>query len=140
MTVNLSNPIKILATIDKTAGNARAHTITSYDFIADNIKEIEKSLKNSGIPKTAWVGIVVRIHGGGPVSRSYRYKVTTTELLLKRGARDWFLTDCQKADGYPGQESTAQIVFAPESTKQAAVKHALEQIYLTVRVDTLATL
>ena len=140
MKINLSNEIKILATIDRTAGNARAHTITSYDFILSNIKEIEKSLKSSGIPKAAWVGILVRIHGGGPASRSYRYKVTTTELLLKRGARDWFLTDCQKADGYPSQEARAQIVFAPEPTKRAAVKHALEQIYLTVRVDTLAAL
>jgi len=65
MKVNLSNAIKVLATIDKTAGNARAHTITSYDFIVSNIKEIEKSLENSGIPKAAWSGIVVRIHGGG---------------------------------------------------------------------------
>ena len=124
MKINLKSKNKILAALKAVNGKAEAQAICTVEQLCDIAERAERELKGRGISKEERKGCGVEHVPAGP-SSSYKYSYTTTQIILTRGGKDWFLTECSSFEGWPGQRETFSLRVTDVALNQ--VKRLLTQ-------------
>jgi hypothetical protein len=123
MKINLKNEAKIEAALSAVNGKAGAHTICDVDDLEDLAERAELELERRGVTKSERPACGVEFVPAGP-SSSYKYTYISTRVVLARGNKDWFLTECSRFEGWPGQGELFNLRVteaALDQIKRAAV-------------------
>ena len=125
MKINLKNEAKIEAALAAVNGKAGAHVICDVEQLEDLAERAELELERRGVTKAERSGCGMEFIPAGP-SSSYKYTYISTRVVLTRGSKDWFLTECGRFEGWPGQG---------ELFKLRVTESALEQIKRAALAD-----
>ena len=123
MKINLKNEAKIEAALAAVNGKAGAHVICDVDELEDLAERAELELERRGVTKAERPACGVEFVPAGP-SSSYKYTYISTRVVLARGNKDWFLTECSRFEGWPGQGELFNLRVteaALDQIKRAAV-------------------
>jgi len=102
MRININKAEKIYNQLDATNGRAKAQAITYAPYLVEIADRAESELASRGVSKKERAGCAVEFVPEGP-RKAYKYGYKTTRLVLTRGGKDWFLTECESVEGWPGQ-------------------------------------
>jgi len=108
MKINLKNKAKIEAALRAVNGNADAQTISCVAQLEEITERAERELIGRGVSKKERAGCGVEYVPRGP-SSGYKYSYVTTRVILTRGGKDWFLTECSRFEGWPGQREVFKL-------------------------------
>lgn len=123
MKINLKNEGKTEAALAAVNGKAGAHVICDVEQLEDLAERAELELERRGVTKAERPGCGLEFVPAGP-SANYKYTYISTRVVLTRGNRDWFLTECGRFEGWPGQGELFNLRVtesALEQIKRAAV-------------------
>ena len=123
MRINISKQEKIQGALDTANGRAQAQAITYAPYLADIVERAESELESRGVSKKERAGCAVEFVPAGP-SKAYKYNYKTTRLVLTRGGKDWFLTECESVEGWPGQGEIFKIRVTETALDQIK-RHAM---------------
>jgi hypothetical protein len=119
----LDEPIN--AALAEVNGKASAFAIYSAERIRRIAEMVEQRLADDGVPFIDRVDITVLYTPAGPATKSYRYGVISTSVLLQRNANgSWVLYSMCRTMIAPGERETLRVNIPPR-TRDAIVKHAL---------------
>ena len=108
MKINLKNKAKIEAALKAVNGKADAQTISCVEQLEEITERAERELIGRGVSKKERAGCGVEYVPPGP-SNAYKYSYVTTRVILTRGGKDWFLTECSRLEGWPGQREVFRL-------------------------------
>ena len=123
MKINLKNEAKIQAALAAVNGKAGAHVICDVDQLEDLAERAELELERRGVTKAERSGCGFEFIPANPYS-GHKYAYLSTRVVLTRGGKDWFLTECSRFEGWPGQSEVFKLRVTPialEQIKRAAV-------------------
>lgn len=134
MRIKLSetNNTKIQTALDQVNKRAKAFTVTNPAVLGDYAARAEEKLKGI-LPKAGWKGARVECRPAGPSASSYGYPAKSTDLVLERGARDWFLVQVTEAHVRSGDRSICEVHLSPCQTI-AAELYAAKKLRADFRV------
>ena len=124
MKINLRSKVKIEAALRAVNGKADAQAITCVEQLKEIAERAERELKGRGISKQERKGCGVEYVSPGPAN-AYKYSYLTTRVILTRGGKDWFLTECSRFEGWPGQREVFKLRVTDIALNQ--VKRLLTQ-------------
>lgn len=117
------NTQKIEAALKAANGKANAHTITSYQEVVEAVERAENLLCQIHLDtKKAMIGAEYKHTPAGPSSKSYKYRATTTQICMKRGARDWFLTCAEKCEVFPKNPAQDDLLIDAVQARAAQLR------------------
>ena len=108
MKINLKNRAKVEAALKAANGRASAQALTRAEHINAIAERAERVLTARGVSKKERAGCGVEYVPPGP-SNAYKYSYVTTRVILIRGGKDWFLTECSRFEGWPGQREVFKL-------------------------------
>ena len=108
MKINLRNKAKIEAALKAVNGKADAQTISCVEQLEEITERAERELIGRGVSKKERAGCGVEYVPRGP-SSGYKYSEVTTRVILTRGGKDWFLVECSRFEGWPGQREVFKL-------------------------------
>ena len=123
MKINLKNEEKIQAALAAVNGKAGAHVICDVEQLEDLAERAELELERRGVTKAERPGCGVELVPAGP-SANYKYTYISTRVVLTRGNREWFLTECSRFECWPGRGELFNLRVtesALEQIRRAAV-------------------
>jgi len=117
MRINISNKEKIEQELGKVQKNAKVRTIEYQDIITA-ANEAGDKLSHL-LPKKEWVGLVVSADPQAQhFPNAYKFTPESTQFILERGDRDWFLVDVYRERCH---DRLDKYVFRGLSTKAEAI-------------------
>ena len=120
MKINVENTKEIKTMLETVQKRARTRTINITN-IDSAIKNIEKQLETT-IPKNDWQGIVV-LCDCYPQMFDTAYVSLSTQFILERGVKNWFIVDCARCKCTNGIFlKQFQIYFTDEQVKKYNLK------------------
>lgn len=128
--VNKKNAEKIEHVLEKVNGQALEWAISTFEEVKELAERAEATLEKKGVLKKNRHGIKVSFTPAGPESASYKYNVITTEVVLVRGGKDWFLASVSSEEASPKQKE-----FFMLDVPYLAYKDVYDQAFDCVRRD-----
>lgn len=113
-----TNKDKLQAALDNVNKRAKSFTVTDPEKILDYAAAAEAKLTGI-LPRAAWKGARVLCRPAGPSASSYGYPAKSTELILERGARDWFLVNVVEARVQSGDRRLCDVSLTATQTLAA---------------------
>lgn len=92
--INIKNEEQVKSLLDQVQKRAKART-QNFEYIKQVTEKAERMLDDLNLKNEFKKGAVIDIRPNGVV-RSYGYKAEGTYVKITRGARDWFVTDCDR--------------------------------------------
>jgi hypothetical protein len=84
-------------------GGAEAHT---YNHAAEIVEIVERAeailFDNFSLSKKDAQGALIIATSGKAVAKRYKYPRRATRVVIRRGASDWFLSECDRTEIYTG--------------------------------------
>ena len=102
--IHTKNTDKIEHVLEKVNGRALEWAITTFEEVNELAERAEAMLDSKGVLKKNRHGTQLRFTPAGPASASYKYNVKTTEVVLVRGGKDWFLKSVASEEASPKQK------------------------------------
>lgn len=118
MRINLNDTTKIDKALAGVNGKASTFTIPDADDLASYAHHAERQLAEI-LPKAGWKDARVMCVPAGPGSSSYRYGAKSTECVLERGARGWFLIACNEGRVHPKSRRVCDVTLSAAQTLAA---------------------
>jgi len=109
--------------VETVNGRATAFTLSSRNIL-DLADEAEKWLDRHDMPKKSRVGVRVFHRPAGPSAKSYKFRATTTEVVIVRRTSGWFLSEIKRGSVNPKQGATTRYIIN-EATRDVIVRSAL---------------
>lgn len=109
--------------VETVNGRATAFTLSSRNIL-DLADEAEKWLDRHDMPKKSRVGVRVFHRPAGPSAKSYKFRATTTEVVIVRRTSGWFLSEIKRGFVNPKQGATTRYIIN-EATRDVIVRNAL---------------
>jgi hypothetical protein len=109
--------------VETVNGRATAFTLSSRNIL-DLADEAEKWLDRHDMPKKSRVGVRVFHRPAGPSAKSYKFRATTTEVVIVRRTSGWFLSEIKRGSVNPKQGATTRYIIN-EATRDVIVRNAL---------------
>lgn len=117
-----NNAEKVEAALAETNGTATSFTVTTYGEVAAFAEQVERMLDASGLPKGERSGASATARPCGPSAKSYRYAAKSTKIMLKRGAKGWFLVGAAEVHVYPKAPEIVAVTITPAQADTIARK------------------
>ena len=125
MKINVLNKAAIEAALAKGQTQARTRLAT-YDDVERLAADAERHLLSMGLPLSRHEGaIATSCEGDLPLS--YRYRATSTRIVLRRGSKTWFLETVTRHDIRPGQRTLRDVRLSQEQVSYLAAQLAQPQ-------------
>ncbi|MGO8034964.1 hypothetical protein [Rhizobium leguminosarum] len=112
--------------LDSVHGAARSWTLDA-STLSRCVKEVEVQMKEDGLAKSSMIGTRVSISSAGPSSKSYRYSVIGSYVVLKFTRTGWRVILAQRATRYPRQKE--EVSISVTSVAFEKMKNALSRRY-----------
>jgi len=92
------NAKRLEAKLVEVNGQAYTYTLSCFDELASLAKSAEEQLERSRLPKALRSRAQVTYSPSGPGKAYYRhaFSINTTEVVMVRGSRDWFLVSAKR--------------------------------------------
>lgn len=120
---------KIAAALTKANGRAVKNMATVADVLR-LAERAELQLDIDEMPVSRRGGVEAVWRDRGPLAQSYRYKMTRTRLIIRRGyQKGWYLTGAERVEVYPGKGEEFGVVISPVQ-RDWIVRHTLEPYWV----------
>ncbi len=110
--ITIERASKLRDTLHAVNGRATAHTVTGHYDLIRFVNEARRQL--SALPNYEHKGAVARCIPQGPLSRSYKYDVVSTEVEITRFASGWFLTGVERVTVRPCAKGVVSLTISGE--------------------------
>ena len=114
MKINLKDITRVNTELLNINEKATRHTFTDAHELLRLTNEVEKDLAGYGVAESNWKGISAVLQSGDILPNAYKYRTTTTTVVLVRGTRDWFLTNVRHSTLGPKEVPHRRIFLSKE--------------------------
>ncbi len=111
-------------------GKASSFCTTLHYQIIEIVRDAEQRLAATGLPRSAWTGVIVSHTGAGPTAKRYKYSAAATWLQIERRTKDWVLIGVDRDTVYPGSNERLTLTISDaqaDEIKRRAVAGFLVQ-------------
>lgn len=128
MRINVSDRDKLAAALEEVNGRAAAHVMEWYN-VQRLAARVESDLESRGVPKKSRRGVRISYRPAGP-GKAYARKarhVVSTAVALERGASEWFMVACARAELW-ADSPERYVLTLPEEAREAIIAHAFRNV------------
>jgi hypothetical protein len=93
-------------------GKASSFCTTLHCEVAAIVRDAEQRLAATGLPRSAWTGVVVSHTGAGPTAKRYKYSAAATWVQIERRTKDWVLVGVCRDMVFPGSNERLTLTIS----------------------------
>lgn len=123
--ITQANAARIESALASANHHAHDYVYARYDSIAYLANLCEGFMEMNGVTKSERKGAIVGSTSGRDTNK---WTAIRTHIEIERGAKEWFLVDCYRVEGYNGK---TQYYFSEHQTDLMS-KHLLS-MFITLR-------
>jgi len=114
------NKQNIFDAFEQENGLSKANTLSGIE-VFDIVKKAEERLEDARLPKKSRNKAKAHYCTNGP-ARAYKYAFTTTEFVLERGSKDWFLVSVERISLYPRSKGGLKMTILESQAEEIRAK------------------
>jgi hypothetical protein len=104
----------------------RTKNIYGAEDVIYAAQQTETQLENLDLPKSKRQGARCQFAGEGASANAYKYAITSTQVTIERGSKDWYLVGLTIVSRYP-KNPPIDTLFLTEAQAEEVVKQVRKQ-------------